>query len=97
MDIPIPYVKVSLRLNELKESIKIMFSCEQRSKEDISYKLKWSTVLQDLKQLLSPHGIAINSLNDNIYMTDLFNNSYGIQIFSKEGKLIRTLKTQRTD
>ena len=89
MDIPIPYVKVTLRLDELKESMKIMFSCEQRSKEDISYKLKWN---KDTKYQLSPHGIAINSLNDNIYATDRHFLPYRIQIFSKEGEWIRTLK-----
>ena len=51
MDISIPYVKVTLRLDELKESIKIMFSCKQRSKESIFYKLKWSKVHHDLKQI----------------------------------------------
>ena len=90
MDISIPYVKVTLRLDELKESMKIMFSCEQRSKEDISYKLKWCK--GEKYQLHSPHGIAISSLNNNIYVTDRHYNPDRIQIFSKEGELIRTFK-----
>ena len=95
MDISIPYVKVTWRIDELKGAITRMCRCGEQIisyKEGTPYQLKWSKCERGKgdNQLESPRGIATNSMNGNIYVTD--RPSHRIQIFSKEGEWIRSVK-----
>ena len=95
MDISIPYVKVTWRIDELKEAITRMCRCEEQIisyKEGTPYQLKWGNCERGKgeNQLEEPCGIATNSMNGNIYVTDRPSNR--IQTFSKEGEWIRSVK-----
>ena len=95
MDISIPYVKVTWRIDELKEAITRMCRCEEQIisyKEGTPYQLKWSKCERGNgdNQLERSCGIATNSMNGNIYVTDGPSNR--IKIFSKEGEWIRSVK-----
>ena len=95
MDISIPYVKVTWRIDELKEAITRMCRCEEQIisyKEGTPHQLKWSKCEKGKgeNQLEDSFGIATNSMNGNIYVTDGPSNR--IQIFSKEGEWIRSVK-----
>ena len=97
MSIDIPYVKVSWKIDELKASINLMCRCEQQIityNEGTSYKLEWSKcgIGNGDNQIQEPWGIATNSINGNIYVTDRASNR--IQVFSMKGEWIRTIKSE---
>ena len=94
MDIDIPNVKLTWRVDELKDCID-MFYCEQQIlvyNEDTRYQLKWSKCEEEKRdnQLYQPWGIATNPINENIYVADQWN--HRVQIFSREGEWIRSVK-----
>lgn len=94
VDIPIPYLKLTWRLDELRDSINTMCRCERQIREDFPspYQLKWSKCEEGPgeTELCAPCGIAINPRNDSIYVAD--NWGHRVQIFSREGEWVRTLK-----
>ena len=95
MDIDIPNVKLTWRVEELKDCINRMCRCDQQIlvyNEDTRYQLKWSKCEEGSgnNQLYLPWGIATNPMNENIYVADQLNNR--VQIFSKEGEWIRSVK-----
>ena len=95
MDIDIPNVKLTWRMNELKECINRMCRCDQQIlvyNEDTRYQLKWSKCEEGRgnNQLYLPCGIATNPMNENIYVADQWN--HRVQIFSREGEWIRSVK-----
>ena len=97
MDIDIPNVKLTWRVDELKDCINRMCRCDQQIlvyNEDTQYQLKWSTgnCGDGDNQLCSPWGIATNPMNDNIYVADKSN--HRVQIFSREGEWIRSVKDE---
>ena len=95
MDIDIPYVKLSWRTSELRESIQRLCTCEQLNvtyREDTNVRVKWGTCGRGKggKELWDPWGVAIDSMNSRIFVAD-----WGvdrIQIFSINGDWIQSLK-----
>ena len=95
MDIDIPNVKLTKRMDELKDCINRMCCCDQQIlayNEDTRYQLKWSKCEEGsgYNQLNHPWGIATNPMNGNIYVANRWN--HRIQIFSREGEWIRSVK-----
>ena len=95
MDIDIPNVKLTWRMDELKDCINRMCRCDQQIlvyNEDTRYQLKWSKCDEGRgdNQLYHPFGIATNPMNENIYVADQSN--HRVQIFSREGEWIRSVK-----
>ena len=95
MDIDIPNVKLTWRVDELKDCINRMCRCDQQIlvyNEDTRYQLKWSKCEEGSgnNQLYYPCGIATNPMNENIYVADQSN--HRVQIFSREGEWIRSVK-----
>ena len=95
MDIDIPNVKLTWRVDELKDCINRMCRCDQQIlvyNEDTRYQLKWSKCEEGRgdNQLNDPFGIATNPMNENIYVADQSN--HRVQIFSREGEWIRSVK-----
>ncbi|KAI6653206.1 hypothetical protein LOD99_3731 [Oopsacas minuta] len=95
MDIEIPYIKLTWRVNELRDSINKLCGCSKqilKSSEDNPIQFKWSSCTRGDgdKQLNCPRGITINPVNNNIYVADWYH--YRIQIFSKEGIGLEVLK-----
>ena len=95
LDIDIPNVKLKWRVDELKDCINRMCLCVQQIlvyNEDTRYQLKWSKCEEGRgnNQLHHPWGIATNPMNENIYVADQWN--HRIQIFSREGEWIRSVK-----
>ena len=95
MDIDIPNVKLTWRVEELKDCINRMCRCDQQIlvyNEDTRYQLKWSKCKEGRgdNQLYHPWGIATNPMNENIYVAD--NENDRVQIFSREGEWIRSVK-----
>ena len=74
-----------------------MCRVEQVFKDEATpFQLRWSKCekVDGETQLDYPCSIAINNVNENIYVTDF--NKHRIQIFSKEGEWIRSLKNEKT-
>ena len=74
-----------------------MYRVEQVFKDEATpFQLRWSKCEKGdgETQFDYPCSIAINYVNDNIYVTDF--NMHRIQIFSKEGEWIRSLKNDKT-
>ena len=97
LDINIPYLNLSWRVDALRESINRMCCVEQVFKEETTpFQLRWSKCEKGdgETQFDYPCSIAINYVNDNIYVT-VFNKNR-VQIFSKEGEWIRSLKNDKT-
>ena len=95
LDFDIPSLILKWRVDELKDCIDTMCRCEQQLlvyNKDPWYRLKWSKCEEGNgnNQLLRPAGIAINPMNENIYVADRFN--FKVKIFSREGEWIRTVK-----
>ena len=95
MNIDIPNVKLTWRVDELKDCINRMCRCDQQIlvyNEDTRYQLKWSKCEKGRgdNQLNNPWGIATNPMNENIYVADQSN--HRVQIFSREGEWIRSVK-----
>ena len=95
MDIDIPNVKLTWRVDELKDCINRMCRCVQQIlvyNDDTRYQLKWSKCEKGRRdnQLYYPWGIAANPMNENIYVADQWN--HRVQIFSRKGEWIRTVK-----
>ena len=95
MDIDIPNVKLTWRVDELKDCINRMCRCDQQIlvyNEDTRYQLKWSKCEEGRgdNQLYRPWGIATNPMNENIYVADQSN--HRVQIFSGEGEWIRSVQ-----
>ena len=95
MDIDIPNVKLTWRVDELKDCINRMCRCDQQIlvyNENTRYQPKWSKCDRGSgdNQLYYPWGIATNPMNENIYVADQSN--HRVQIFSREGEWIRSLK-----
>ena len=94
MDIDIPNVRLTWGMDELKDSINRM--CRDQwilvYNEDTRYQLKWSKCEEGRgdNQLYRPFGITTNPMNENIYVADQSNNR--VQIFSREGEWIRSVK-----
>ena len=100
MDIDIPNLKLTWRVNELKDCINRMCRCDQQIlvyNEDTRYQLKWSKCEEGSgdNQLYHPWGVATNPMNDNIYVIDQSNRR--IQIFSREGEWIRSVKNDEME
>ena len=94
-DIDIPNVKLTWKVDELKDCINRMCRCDQQIlvyNEDTRYQLKWSKCEEGRgdNQLYRPWGIATNPMNENIYVADQWN--HRVQIFSREGEWIRSVK-----
>ena len=97
MDIDIPNVKLTWRVDELKDCINRMCQCDQQIlvyNEDTRYQLKWSKCDRGSgdNQLYYPWGIATNPMNENICVADQWN--HRVQIFSREGEWIRSVKDE---
>ena len=97
MDIDIPNVKLTWRVDELKDYINRMCRCDQHIlvyNEDTRYQLEWSKCEYGSgdNQLCHPWGIATNPMNENIYVADKSN--HRVQIFSREGEWIRSVKDE---
>ena len=95
MNIDIPNVKLTWRMDELKDCINRMCRCDQQIlvyNEDTRYQLKWSKCEEGRgdNQLYRPCGIATNPMNENIYVADQWN--HRVQVFSREGEWIRSVK-----
>ena len=95
MDIEVPNVKMTWRVDELQDCIYRMCFCEQKViiyTADTQHQLEWSGCErgEGYDQLNGPWGVAINSRNDNIYVADGDNDR--IQIFSKDGLPIRCIQ-----
>ncbi|KAI6657362.1 RING finger protein nhl-1-like [Oopsacas minuta] len=97
MNIDIPYVNLKWKVNELRESINTLCTCEQRIVkfvEDIHIPLKSSFgdrgKLSD--QICIPYGVAIDSIYGRIYVADL--ESDRVQIFSGNGEWIQSLEDE---
>ena len=95
IDKSIPNVKLTWRVDELKDCINRMCRCDQQIlvyNEDTWYQLKWVMCKEGRggNQLYCPWSIATNPKNDNIYVAD--NGNDRVQIFSRNGKWIRSLK-----
>ena len=93
IDIDIPNVKLNWRVNGLEDCINRMCRCDQHIlvyNEENQYQLKWSKCEEGRgdNQLYNPWGIATNPMNENIYVAD----SHRVQIFSREGEWIRSVK-----
>ena len=96
LDISIPYLNLSWRLDALRESINRMCYVEQVFKEEATpFQLTWSKCERGdgETQLAYPCSIAIYLVNGNIYVAD--NYKQQVLIFSKEGTWIRTLKNDK--
>ena len=97
MDIDIPDVKLTWRIGELKDCINRMCRCDQQNlvyNKDTRFQLKWSKCENERgdNQLCNPCGIATNPMNENIYVADQSN--HRVQIFSREGEWIRSVKDE---
>ena len=105
MDIDIPNVKLTWRVDELKDCINRMCRCDEQIlvyNEDTLYQLKWNKCEFGTRdnQLNCPFnsivnlpcGIATNPMNKNIYIADKSN--HRVQIFSREGEWIRSVKDE---
>ena len=95
MDIDIPNVKLTWRVDELKDCINRVCRCDRQIlvyNEDTRFQLKWSKCDKGRgdNQLYLPWGIATNPMNENIYVADQWN--HRVQIFSSEGEWIRSVK-----
>ena len=100
MDIDIPNVKLTWKVDELKDFINRMCRCDQQIlvyNEDTQYQLKWSKCEKGSgdNQLYTPFGIATNPMNENIYVADQTN--HRVQIFSREGEWIRSVKDEEME
>ena len=97
MDIDIPNVKLTWRVDELKDCINRMCRCDQKIlvyNEDTRYQLKWSKCKggNGDNELYFPCGIATNPMNENISVADRLN--HRVQIFSRDGEWIRSVKDE---
>ncbi|KAI6647901.1 hypothetical protein LOD99_8362 [Oopsacas minuta] len=96
MNIDIPFINLNCKVRELRESINTLFSCDQRIvkfEENTPIQLKWSSCdrgKQD-NQLYNPCGIVIDSINDEIYVTDSI---HRVQIFSRNGEWVNSFKDE---
>ena len=95
IDIDIPNVKLTWRMDELEDCVNRMCRCDQQNlvyNEDTRYQLKWSKCGggRGDNQLYNPLGIATNPMNENIYVADQWN--HRVQIFSRVGEWIRSVK-----
>ena len=100
MDIDIPNVKLTWRVDELKSRIDRMCHCDKQIlvyNEDTHYQLKWSKCEEGRgdSQLNLPLGIATNPMNENFYVADQLNDR--VQIFSREGEWIRSVKDDQME
>ena len=98
MDIDIPYVKLSWRASELRESIQRLCTWEQLNityREDTNVRVKWGTCDRGKgdKELWGPWGVAIDSMNSRIFVADW--DAHRIQIFSINGDWIQSLKDEQ--
>ena len=96
LDINIPYLNLSWRVDVLRENIDRMCRVELAFREEATpFQMKWSKCERGDggTQLHWPCSIDINSVNGNIFVTDCF--KHRIQIFSKEGEYIRSLKNDK--
>ena len=98
MDIDIPFVKLNWKVEQLRDDINTLCSCEQRIVkfgEDIPIPLKWSTCDrgEGNNQLKDPWGIAVDPITDRIYVADISANR--VQIFSRDGHWIRCLRDEQ--
>ena len=94
-DHTIPYLNLSWRVDVLRHSINGMCHVEQVFREETTpFQLTWIQCERgdEEVQLHYPSSIAINYVNGNIYATDYYKNR--VQIFSKEGEWIRSLKNE---
>ncbi|KAI6654341.1 hypothetical protein LOD99_738 [Oopsacas minuta] len=98
MNIDIPYIKLNWKVKELKDSINTFCASKQRYvkfEDNIPITLKWSPCDQGKQdnQLEYPWGIAIDSIEDRIYVADW--NENRVQIFSGNGGWIKSLKDEQ--
>ena len=98
MDIDIPYVKLSWRASELRESIQSLCTCGQFNvtyREDTNVRVKWGTCGRGKgdKELWDPWGVAIDSMINRIFVADWY--THRIQIFSINGDWIQSLKDEQ--
>ena len=98
MDIDIPYVKLSWRASELRESIQRLFTWEQLNvtyREDTNVRVKWGTCGKGKgdEELWDPWGVAIDSMKSRILVAD--RDAHRIQIFSINGDWVQSLKDEQ--
>ena len=97
VNIDVPYVKLSWRVNELRKCVEGMCVCEDRVvkfRDDIPIALEWSSCDggEQENQLFRPWGISTDSINDRICVAD--RNTHKVQIFSGNGEWIKCLKDE---
>ena len=96
-DIDIPYDRITWRVSDLIESIQIHkpYACEQLNenyKQDSDIRVKWGTCSRGKgdNELLIPYGVAIDSINNRVFVADRGTNS--IQVFSGSGDWVKSLE-----
>ena len=97
VNIDVPYVKLSWRVDELRKCVEGMCICENRVVkfgDDIPIALEWSSCDegQQENQLFTPQGISTDSINDRICVADGYTDR--VQIFSGNGEWIKCLKDE---
>ena len=97
VNIDVPYVKLSWRVDELRKCVEGMCVCEDRVVKFGDYipiALEWSSCDEGKQenQLFHPWGISTDSINDRICVADCDTNR--VQIFSGNGEWIKCLKDE---
>ena len=98
MDIDFPYIKLKWGVDELRESIGKMCTCEQlniRYKENSTNRVMWGSGRKGdgESQLLSPWGITVDYRNDLIFVAD--NETNRIQVFQGNGNWVISLEDEQ--
>ena len=98
MDIEIPYIKLTWRVDELMESIQRLCTCEQlnvKYRENTNIRLKWATCSKGKgdNELWNPYGVAIDSINNRIFVAN--DGTHRIQVFSVNGDWIKSLNNEQ--
>ena len=98
LDVDIPFVSLTWRLNELRDCIDGMCVCEAKDvkfRNDIPISLKWSCGEKGKgeHQLFDPRGITIDVMSDRVYVACHDPNK--VQIFSRNGERIECLKNDK--
>ena len=102
MDIDIPNIRLTWRVDPLTESIQRMccVQCEEsqsniKYRGDTNFRLKWATCDKGKgdNELWDPWGMAIDSMNERIFVAD--RNAHRIQIFSLNGDWVKSLKDEK--
>ena len=98
LDLDIPFVSLTWRLSELRDCIDGMCVCETKDvklRNNMPISLKWSSGEEGKgeNQLNGPQGIAIDVMNNRVYVACHDPNK--VQIFSRNGEWIESLKNDK--